>query len=591
MEINLYKKYQPNNFDDLVGQVVVKKTLLNSISNQNIAHAYLLTGIRGVGKTSIAKIFARSINCQDKNHPLVDNCQICLDELLTNEPIDIFEIDAASNNGVDEIRKIIDNVKYIPIKLKYKVYIIDEVHMLSKGAFNALLKTLENPPEYVVFILATTEPNKIPLTILSRCQRFDLTRIDDQIMLDHLKNILNKEQIKYEKEALDLIVSRGEGSVRDTLSLMSKVISYNNDLTIESVYKSLNIAKVDVVNQITLDIIKGQSQSLITNYEQIIKSGVDEDSLVNSLIIEFNQQLIINIANPQLTKKMTIIIEKLLAAQNQFKFMKNKVLYLKVILINLTVSSDLKGLNKNENNINHEIDRIKLDNKVEGKAIQDQSQQVINNQELEDPTNNQTNPVLENKNDSEEVQQKNNLRNNQLLASNSEEVESKYQIKESNQEDISADKERIVTQKKEITQAKHVPIDDEKILETLKHATIDHKKQMKHNFSKVFHELNQTNQHGIAKFFELSLIQACSHDQIVVSIDDNILPSYYAVIETIKVEINKILQIETEIHLISTNNWQKKRMEYIQILKDLKEKDIYKEAQTIFGEEMVNKVN
>ncbi|MEA1975596.1 MAG: DNA polymerase III subunit gamma/tau, partial [Bacillota bacterium] len=222
----LYRKFRPLVFDDIVGQDSIVNTIKNQIENNTFGHAYLFNGIRGTGKTTIAKIFARSINCLS---PIGANpcneCEICK-SILENTSMDIIEMDAASNNSVDDIREINENVMFPPSNSKYKVYIIDEVHMLSKGAFNALLKTLEEPPEYVVFLLATTEPNKIPDTILSRCQRYDLKRVSANDILIRLKYVLNQLGIEYDNGALDLIISKAEGSVRDSLSILDKCLSY-----------------------------------------------------------------------------------------------------------------------------------------------------------------------------------------------------------------------------------------------------------------------------------------------------------------------------------------------------------------------------
>ena len=219
------RKFRPKIFDDVLGQEHVTRTLKNQIMSQNIAHAYLFSGIRGTGKTSTAKIFARAVNCLNNHEGNPCNeCEICI-SILDETNMDVIEMDAASNNGVDDIRELRDKVMFLPVKSKYKVYIIDEVHMLSKGAFNALLKTLEEPPEHLLFILATTEPQKIPATILSRCQRFDLKRINADIIVENMKKICNELEIKYEEKALKLIAANSEGAMRDAQSILDRCIS------------------------------------------------------------------------------------------------------------------------------------------------------------------------------------------------------------------------------------------------------------------------------------------------------------------------------------------------------------------------------
>ena len=225
----LYRVYRPKTFEDVVGQEHIVKTLKNQIKNNNIGHAYLFSGTRGTGKTSTAKIFARAVNCLNPiNEEPCNECEICRDTLNDNI-MDVVEIDAASNNSVDDIRELRESVKYTPSKAKYKVYIIDEVHMLSQGAFNALLKTLEEPPSYVIFILATTEPHKIPATILSRCQRFDFKRVSSKDIAARMAYICEKEDIEVEDKALNLIARNSQGALRDALSILDQCMSFGND--------------------------------------------------------------------------------------------------------------------------------------------------------------------------------------------------------------------------------------------------------------------------------------------------------------------------------------------------------------------------
>ena len=225
----LARKYRPQNFKDLVGQDVLVRTISNAIKTDRVAHAFLLTGIRGIGKTTTARIIAKALNCVgDRTEGDIDPCGECVNctQITEDRHIDVIEMDAASNTGVDNIRNIIETVSYAPSSAKYKIYIIDEVHMLSKSAFNALLKTLEEPPANVKFIFATTEIKKIPVTILSRCQRFDLKRLDAPMMATHLQNICSQESVEIDEEALNLIAISAGGSVRDALSLLDRTISH-----------------------------------------------------------------------------------------------------------------------------------------------------------------------------------------------------------------------------------------------------------------------------------------------------------------------------------------------------------------------------
>ena len=230
----LYRKYRSQKFEDVIGQDPIITTLTNQIKRGRIGHAYLFTGSRGVGKTSCARIFARAVNCL---HPVngspCGECEVC--KTLAADNVDIIEMDAASNNGVDDARDIREKVKYMPVACKYKVYIIDEVHMLTGGAFNALLKTIEEPPDHVIFILATTEPQKLPQTILSRCIRFDFRLVPTDVLAKHIARIYDAEGIKYTADAVEEIARLGEGSVRDALSVADTLASAADEITTDVV--------------------------------------------------------------------------------------------------------------------------------------------------------------------------------------------------------------------------------------------------------------------------------------------------------------------------------------------------------------------
>lgn len=244
----LARKYRSQVFDDLIGQEALVRTITNAIASGRLAHAYMLTGIRGVGKTSSARIIAKGLNCigEDGNGGMTPNpcgkCRHCVD-IANDAHIDVIEIDAASNTGVDNVREIIEGAKYNPVSARFKIYIIDEVHMLSRQAFNALLKTLEEPPERIKFIFATTEIRKVPVTILSRCQRFDLRRVDEQTLTAHLAKITNLEGAKAEEEALHLLAKAGDGSVRDSLSLLDQAITqFDGDIHVDQIRQMLGVA-------------------------------------------------------------------------------------------------------------------------------------------------------------------------------------------------------------------------------------------------------------------------------------------------------------------------------------------------------------
>lgn len=285
----LYRKYRPRDFDSVVGQEYVTQILKNQILSDRVGHAYLLTGIRGTGKTSIAKIFARAINCQ--NNTDGNPCNTCDSCLNIEKPgvMDIIEIDAASNRGVDEIRDIRDKVKYPPKIGRYKVYIIDEVHMLTKEAFNALLKTLEEPPSHIVFILATTEPNKLPATILSRCQRYDIRPIAQDKIIGQMQMILADLGVSVEEEALAFIAHRGDHSMRDSLSILDQIIDIGQGkatITQGQVLDFLGMTDDDTVRKLVTAMVTGDAAQTLTVLAVLIKKGLDS-TLVMGQVIEY----------------------------------------------------------------------------------------------------------------------------------------------------------------------------------------------------------------------------------------------------------------------------------------------------------------
>ncbi|WP_079477445.1 DNA polymerase III subunit gamma/tau [Halobacillus salinus] len=281
----LYRVWRPRNFEDVVGQTHITRTLQNAIEQDKFSHAYLFSGPRGTGKTSAAKIFAKAVNCEKSpaKEPC-NECDACLG-IQDGSISDVIEIDAASNNGVEQIREIRDKVKYAPSAVPYKVYIIDEVHMLSMGAFNALLKTLEEPPSHVIFILATTEPHKIPLTIISRCQRFDFKRISQQSMVERMVTITEAEDIAIAREALEIVALTAEGGMRDALSLLDQAISYSEEeVTIDDVLAvtgSVSQAKLaEVIQALNAQDVK----SALSAVDDLIQQGKDPGRFVFDLI-------------------------------------------------------------------------------------------------------------------------------------------------------------------------------------------------------------------------------------------------------------------------------------------------------------------
>ncbi len=297
----LYRKYRPKTFEDVVGQDVVIKTLKNAIINNKISHAYLFAGPRGCGKTTIAKIFSRLVNCE--NNEKGTPCNKCVCCTQNNEQnMDVIEMDAASNNGVDEIREINNKVKLAPTLGKYKIYIIDEVHMLTIGAFNALLKTLEEPPSHVIFILATTDPHKVPITILSRCQRFDLKKITEEKISERLKSICNSENIAIDDEAIFEIAHLGDGSLRDSIGILDQVVSYTNE--------KINLNDIHEVNGTISqnDVYELINNTIDNNLTDVIKK-INEYNNRGKSIIKITEEIILFLRNAIIFKTTSDFIE------------------------------------------------------------------------------------------------------------------------------------------------------------------------------------------------------------------------------------------------------------------------------------------
>lgn len=301
----LYRKYRPNNFSDVTGQEIIIKTLKNAVKNNKISHAYLFTGPRGTGKTSIAKILAKTVNCNDlKDSTPCDKCVNCT-QINSKTSTDIIEIDAASNNGVDEIREIRNKVNLVPSTGKYKVYIIDEVHMLTTGAFNALLKTLEEPPSHAIFILATTEPHKIPATIMSRCQRFDFKRIPNEKIVLRLKYIVEQENLSVDEEALYEIARISDGGMRDSISLLDQLVSYNPvNANIDDVHEINGSLSNKRLKEFITNILNKDITNVLKDIDEFYSNGKSLIKITESIINFLKNVLLLKVSRDYLLSKV-----------------------------------------------------------------------------------------------------------------------------------------------------------------------------------------------------------------------------------------------------------------------------------------------
>lgn len=374
----LYRKYRPNNFEDVTGQNIIIKTLKNAVKNNKISHAYLFTGPRGTGKTSIAKILAKTVNCSDlKDFMPCDRCVNCT-QINSKTSTDIIEIDAASNNGVDEIREIRNKVNLVPSTGKYKVYIIDEVHMLTTGAFNALLKTLEEPPSHIIFILATTEPHKIPSTIMSRCQRFDFKRIPDEKIVSRLKYIVDAENLSVSENALIEIAKIADGGMRDSISLLDQLVAYNpENAGVDDVHEINGSLSNERMKNFINNILNKDVTKVLNDIDEFYSNGKSLIKITESIISFLKNVLLYKVSIDYLKSKSNDISDyeeiSKITTQDQIISM---ITRFNNELNNIKISSDpklsmeiliIEECSKNNKNISREIF---FESKIEKKDIE-----------------------------------------------------------------------------------------------------------------------------------------------------------------------------------------------------------------------------
>ena len=428
----LYRKFRPTTFSEMVGQDHITRTLRNQIIANRVGHAYLFNGGRGTGKTSSGKILARAINCLNpKDGEPCNECEICK-AALNGSLTDIVEMDAASNNSVEDIRSIREEVNFLPTKAKYRVYIIDEVHMLSTGAFNALLKTLEEPPEHVKFILATTEPQKLPATILSRCQRFDFKRISNEDIIKRLKIVCNESKIEISEGALNIIAVLSEGAMRDALSILERCIQDGENKIDENKIKDLvGIPKLSYVNSIISAILEYDLDEVVKSTNQILNEGKDLDNFLWEMIkyvkdilvykscknLELYTQdeilIINNLANKYSNERLIELIYELSELQNNMKWSTQKSILFQAGMIKLCYKKS-QTVDENLEQRVEKIENYLRSNNIENRNINNNSYNSYNNYSTGPMQNNINNTVK-----NTVIESKSNLENKNIVSSNS----------------------------------------------------------------------------------------------------------------------------------------------------------------------------
>lgn len=526
----LYRKYRPKTFDDVYGQQIVVQTLKNVIKNNKLTHAYLFVGPRGTGKTSIAKIFAKTINCLHPEDGLsCEKCDICVSN-NSNENVDIIEMDAASNNGVDEIREIRNHITLLPTVSKYKIYIIDEVHMLTTGAFNALLKTLEEPPEHIIFILATTEPHKIPLTIMSRCQSFEFKPIPVAIIKERLKYICAQENINIDDKSLNLIAEESNGGLRDAVSMLDQLNAYaDGNIKYEDVLLLNGRINDNEIEKFMTEMVNDDLNSVFTKIESWQEEGknfiyICEDFIrfLRNELIKFkleNNSNIVNLIGENKTIEVIMILNKI---SNDMKISKDKKVLFDVTIINIT--NILKNKQMFENNT-YTSKNIKIENKTPEKVeIKEEKPQTV---EV---------PIKETKNYTlyDELM---NIRLNNTLG---------------------------IADKKS-------KIEYENAVENLKN------------------DISDLNKLKIINLLDDTKITAGSKDGIILTTDsDNILHDLYDNMELLEESLESLLGKKVKVCILLDELWNKKRIIYVEKIKNKEKIDIIDEKDILNKIKLLN---
>ena len=578
----LYRKYRPQGFDSVVGQNTIVKTLQNSVKNKSFSHAYMFFGPRGVGKTTASKIFARAINCLE---PVDGNacgkCKSCVHS-FEKECVDIIEIDAASNNGVDEIRELKNKISLVPAELKYKVYIIDEVHMLSIGAFNALLKTLEEPPEHAIFILATTDPQKVPETIISRCQCFSFKRISDDMIVDRLKTVCESENIEFDDEVLAEIAISSDGGMRDALGALDKLTSYTKDkITVDDFAELNGMITKKILHEFCNDIFAGDLANVLAKINKFSGDGKNLIQIMSQLM-HFLRNIVVNyyVENSKceysvdnMLKLINIINEKMF----DIKKSGNPKIYIEMLLIKY-----IKDIS-DKKNISQEI----ITQSSDEKSVLGNNSDVENKEENSINLTKETDKMAENVEDDDEEYD--------FDKEFSDDENSYDDVMGNNYNDVLSADDESFSDTEEDSSLKIVKNIDDIMKVRVNNTLANANKQILNKEQENFKLLNDFTFDQEIGYIVCNLldatVRAASDDSIIISYEyDSSVKQNLLELEKITYVYNKITNSNKKLAIITDEDWENEKNKYIKSLKDGVQYQVIDEPQEVYEEQVKNDI-